>query len=95
MAGSAYATQTLFQDPKVDLASLSSDKSQLRILLGQAAGTAAVTYGATPVVQVALDLSATATQSSAVTLTATQAGHLGTSPTPSAITIQVGTLQTQ
>lgn len=95
VAGSAYATQTLFQNPKVDLASLSADKSQLRLLLGQAAGTAAVTYGSTPVVQVALDLAASATQSSAVTLTATQGGHLGTSPTPSAITIQVGTLQTQ
>ena len=62
VAGSAYATQTLFQNPKVDLASLSADKSQLRLLLGQAAGTAAVTYGSTPVVQVALDLAASATQ---------------------------------
>jgi len=94
-ASGAYATQTLFQNPKVDLASVSSDQSQLRILLGQPAGTAAVTYGDTPVVQVAMDLAASATQSSAVTLTATQGGQLAGSPTPGAITIQVGTLQTQ
>jgi hypothetical protein len=91
VSGTSYATQTVYNDPLVTKASISG--SSLRILISQGAGTP-VSYGSTPVVQVALDWVSGAA-SGTVSLAATQAGHLGTSSTPSSITVAVGTLRVE
>ena len=88
VSGTSYATQGVYTSPVVSIASAKG--ALLRILVGQGGGTA-VSYGSTPVIQVALDL-ASGASAGAVTLTATQAGHLGTSATPSSITVNPGSL---
>ena len=86
--GTNYAVQSLFSAPLVNLASVSG--GELRIVFGQAPGTT-VSYGANPVVKVALDLAAGATVGDVV-LTASQGGNLGTSATPDQVTVSVGSL---
>jgi hypothetical protein len=88
--GSHYAVQSLFSAPLVNLASVSG--GELRIVFGQAPGTA-VSY-AGPVVQVALDLAPGATVGDVV-LTASESGTLGTSSTPTLVTVSVGSLQAE
>ena len=87
--GSSYAVQDAYSTPAVQLARTSG--AGLRILISQAGGTAA-SYGASPVLQVALELTAGATAGT-VALTATQAGHLGATSSPAAISVLVGGLQ--
>jgi hypothetical protein len=65
----------------------------LRIVAAQAPGTP-VNYYAAPILQVELDLAATALPGT-VDLTATLGGHLGASGPSAPITIQVGSLQAQ
>jgi hypothetical protein len=86
--GTNYAVQSLFSAPLVNIASVSG--GDLRIVFGQAPGTV-VSYGANPVVKVALDLAAGATVGDVV-LTASQGGNLGTSATPDQVTVSVGSL---
>lgn len=86
--GTNYAVQSLFSAPLVNIASVSG--GDLRIVFGQAPGTA-VSYGADPVVKVALDLAAGATVGDVV-LTASQGGNLGASATPDQVTVSVGSL---
>ena len=86
-----YAVQSLFSAPLVNIASLSPSGSDLRIVFGQAPGTA-VSYDGQPVVKVALTLAPGATVGDVV-LTATQGGNLGASATPDPVTVSVGSLQ--
>lgn len=88
VTGTSYAVQTLYASPLVDVAKVSG--AALRILISQGGGTT-VSYGTTPVLQVALDL-VTGASAGTVTLAATQAAHLGTASTPDAITVSAGTL---
>ena len=91
--GTNYADQVIYTSPKAAVASVSG--SSLQLLYGQAfqAG-AAVNYGITPVLQVALNLASSAVTGT-VALTTAQGGHLGTTSTPTAITVSVGALQAE
>ena len=69
--------------------------SALRILLSQVNPTPPLVYGSAPVLTVALDLGAGASQGNAA-LAASQGGHLPAPLTqPAAVTIQTGTLTAQ
>jgi hypothetical protein len=85
-----YALQSLITNPKVNIASRSASGGDLRIVFGQTQGTP-VSYGTSPVVQVALELASGATVGDVV-LTASQGGNLGASATPDQVTVSVGSL---
>jgi hypothetical protein len=88
VSGTDYMVQGVYTNPVVNIGIVSG--AELRILVSQGGGTA-VSYGTTPVVQVALD-PVSGASAGTVALTATQAGHLGTSATPDAITVNPGSL---
>ena len=88
VSGTSYAVQTQWASPQVNLATVNG--ASLQVLIGQGGGSA-VSYGTTPVLKVALD-KVTGALTGAVTLTVTQAAHLGSSSTPAAITVSPGTL---
>ena len=88
VSGTSYAAQAVYPSPTVSLAKVSG--ASLRILVGQG-GATPVSYGSTPVLQVALDEVSSAA-SGPVALTASLAGHLGATATPSAITVATGSL---
>jgi len=86
-----YLQGLAYPSPLVNVSSVQG--SALRIVAAQAPGTP-VLYGTAPVLKVALDLVAGAAPGS-LTLSAAAAGHLGTDPTPVAITIVSGSLLAQ
>ncbi len=92
--GSNYALQNLFSSaaPNVSRVSVSASGADLRIVFGQPQGTAKAMDGG-PVVQVSLDLLNPGATVGPVTLTASEAGYLGSGPPPTAVTVSVGNLQ--
>lgn len=89
-SGAAYAT-SVFPSPLVNVASVQG--GALRAVVSQAPGTP-VSYGSAPVLTVALDLAAGATQGT-VAFSAAQGGQLGASLPPAAITVAVGSLKAE
>jgi hypothetical protein len=91
VSGGSYAVQVPYPYPLVNVAS--TQGAALRVVVGQAAGPA-FAYGSAPVLSVALDLAAGALPGS-VALSASQCGHLGATPPPVPVTVEVGSLQAQ
>ena len=87
----AYASAVIYPSPVVNLASVKG--ADLRMLIAQAPGLPTV-YGTTPVLAVALDLAANVPLGT-IALSASQGGHLGTTPQPLAIVVAVGSLQAE
>jgi hypothetical protein len=88
---SLYATSA-YPDAVVSVATVQG--SALRIVVAQTLGTPVVNYGAAPVIQVGLSLASGAVTGS-VPITVTDAGQLGTTPTPTLINVDTGTLAVQ
>jgi hypothetical protein len=86
-----YLQGLIYPSPVVQVASVQGPA--LRIVAAQAPGTP-VNYYAAPILQVELDLAATALPGT-VDLTATLGDHLGASGPAAPITIQAGSLQAQ
>ena len=91
MSNGHYAA-SVYSDAVVNVASVQG--SALRIVVAQTSESPAVTYGTAPVLQVSLEMASGAV-SGTIPLTVSNAGHLGTQPTPTVITVAVGTLEAQ
>ena len=91
VSGTSFMAQNAYPNTMVSIARVMGP--DLRIIVGQASGTP-VTYGSAPVLTVALDLMPGAKPES-VALSVSQGGHLGSTPTPVPINIEIGSLEAQ
>jgi len=92
VSGTAYLAQAAYPNAMVSIASINGNS--LRIVVSQAAGAPVAAYGSAPVLSVALDLVSGASPGN-VAVSVAQGGHLGLTPTPSPITIEIGVLKAQ